>query len=1067
MAERVIKTTLQLDGEKAYKDSLKSINTQLKVASSEMGAVTSSYDKNNASAKDLAAKQEVLNKQIELQKEKQAVLKAAIDDATKALEAAKDKAKEMADAYGEDSEQAQKAADAVRKAEGNLANYEIQANNATKTLNGYENQLEQVKEESKNVGKNTEDMGKKVDKAGDDAANSGGKWEKFKSVTVNAAKAAAAAVGAVTGAVTAVVKATVDAANETAQYGDKIDKSSQKLGVSAEFYQEWDAVLQHSGTSMDAMSATFKKLSTASNDLTATKKTTAAFEQLGLSMDEVSKMSSEDLFETVVGKLQQMEEGTERTAIATTLLGKGAQELGPLLNTSAEDTQAMLDKVNELGGVMSNDAVKASAAYQDSLQDLQTSISGAKNNLVAEFLPSLTKVMDGLTDMFTGKGGMDKINEGISDLVGKVTDALPGVMDAVMSAVQGLIAAVTDNLPAIAETAVNVVIGLADGIVENLPSLTDAALSMILTLVQGLSDGIPQIVEKVPEIIAQIVAQLAAAIPELIEAGTSLISALADGIPDAITAITAALPDIITAILDAIVQAIPELINCGAELLTSLCDSIPIAIDAIVAVLPDIITSIVDTLVDNTPAIIEAGVKLFISLVENLPDAIINIVAAIPQINKAIIEALMKTDWGEVGAQLIEGIADGFADGMWAVTEKIKNVGNGLVEGFKTFFDIHSPSKKMKKLVGYPIGQGIIDGASESVEKTWNKVEKSIESATEKITESTTKSLETMDKSLSETADKDAKSRLDATVKEAETRLAAVKKTLETELADYQKSMEQIQNNISTLAGSMTGKYTDIFTFKKDDDGNIISASTSNKIKQGMKDLDEYTELLDKLRARGMSEDMISQFAGMTVEEGLAVAKYYDGLSDKELSALQTNWEKYNDKATELSTSIYKSKIEDATKSCVAGIQEIFQSEDWSELGKNLVGGIGSGMASEMGELSKTMTDICTGITKQFTDYFGIHSPSRLFADIVGKNLAAGIGVGFDDKMAAVSKSMIDAVPTDFNSPIRRTSDSTAFGGAYGGVIFNQYNTSPKALNRREIRNNTMQQVQLATAVLK
>ena len=712
--EREIKTTLTLDGEKAYKDSLKSINTQLKVASSEMGAVTSSYDKNNASAKDLAAKQEVLNKQIELQKEKQAVLKAAIDDATKALEAAKDKAKEMADAYGEDSEQAQKAADAVRKAEGNLANYEIQANNATKTLNGYENQLEQVKEESANVGKTTEDMGKKVDKAGDDAANSGGKWEKFKSVTVNAAKAAAAAVGAVTGAVTAVVKATVDAANETAQYGDKIDKSSQKLGVSAEFYQEWDAVLQHSGTSMDAMSATFKKLSTASNDLTATKKTTAAFEQLGLSMDEVSKMSSEDLFATVVGKLQQMEEGTERTAIATTLLGKGAQELGPLFNTSAEDTQAMLDKVNELGGVMSNDAVKASAAYQDSLQDLQTSISGAKNNLVAEFLPSLTKVMDGLTDMFTGKGGMDKINEGISDFVGKITDALPGVMDAVMSAVRGLIAAVTDNLPAIAETAVNVVIGLADGIVENLPSLTDAALSMILTLVQGLSDGIPQIVEKIPEIVAQIIAQLAAAIPEIITAGTSLISALADGIPDAVTAIAAALPDVITAILDAILKAIPELISCGAELLTSLCDSIPIAIDAIIAVLPDIITSIIDTLINNVPALVEAGIQLFIALVTGIPDALVTIIAAIPQINAAIVDTLMSTDWLDVGKQLIEGIGNGLTEGVKGIGGKIKEACSGIVDGIKDFFGVDT-SSDFNATVNYSGGNRSTGGVSGDV----------------------------------------------------------------------------------------------------------------------------------------------------------------------------------------------------------------------------------------------------------------------------------------------------------------------------------------------------------------
>ena len=77
---------------------------------------------------------------------------------------------------------------------------------------------------------------------------------------------------------------------ETAEYGDAIDKQSQKLGISASAYQEWEAVLQHSGTSMGAMSATFKTLANAAQD--ASDDQVAAFERIGLSMDEVANMAT-------------------------------------------------------------------------------------------------------------------------------------------------------------------------------------------------------------------------------------------------------------------------------------------------------------------------------------------------------------------------------------------------------------------------------------------------------------------------------------------------------------------------------------------------------------------------------------------------------------------------------------------------------------------------------------------------------------------------------------------------------------------------------------------------------
>lgn len=146
-----------------------------------------------------------------------------------------------------------------------------------------------------------------------------------------------AAIAAYTAAITGVTVAMADAIADTAAYGDEVDKQSQKLGVSSDFYQEWEAVLQHSGTSMASMTTTFKTLANAVQD--GSEDQIAAFEALGLSMEDLQSMSMEEAFEATIAALQGMEEGTERTALATDLLGKGAMELGPLLNTSAEDTQ--------------------------------------------------------------------------------------------------------------------------------------------------------------------------------------------------------------------------------------------------------------------------------------------------------------------------------------------------------------------------------------------------------------------------------------------------------------------------------------------------------------------------------------------------------------------------------------------------------------------------------------------------------------------------------------------------------------------------------------------------------
>ena len=60
--------TIKLEGEKAYRQAISGINSDLKVLASEMSKVTAEFGKNNLSTSSLASKSKVLNEQIERQK---------------------------------------------------------------------------------------------------------------------------------------------------------------------------------------------------------------------------------------------------------------------------------------------------------------------------------------------------------------------------------------------------------------------------------------------------------------------------------------------------------------------------------------------------------------------------------------------------------------------------------------------------------------------------------------------------------------------------------------------------------------------------------------------------------------------------------------------------------------------------------------------------------------------------------------------------------------------------------------------------------------------------------------
>jgi len=524
---------------------------------------------------------------------------------------------------------------------------------AEQSLNKYEGQLESADKDIEEVSKDTAEASKHTVNFGDVAKKAG--------------KIAAAAFAATAAAMAAVTKGLANMITDAAEYGDTIDDNSQKMGISNKAYQEWDFVLQHAGSSIDALRTSMKTLATAAES------NNEAFEQLGISQEEIANLSQEELFGRVIEGLQNVESTTERTYLAGKLLGRGATELGGLLNMTAEETEEMKDQLHDLGGFLSDDAVKAASDFQDALMDLQVAFKGIQRGLSTQFLPSVTTVFKGLTQIFAGNKdeGLQLVREGINEAVKVVTDMMPEFISLAAEIILTLAQSIIENIPQALPAIIELVMGLVNTIIDNLPLFIDAAIQIIVAILQGIAQAMPDLIPAIVDAILLMVDTIIQNLPLIIEAALQIIVALITGL----------------------IEALPKLIEY----------------------LPTIIESIVKTLLANIGLIIKAGVQLLTALITNLPEIIIEIVKAAPEIIAGLVTGLIEgvKEMAEAGWELIRGLWQGIKDGAKWLWEKITGWLSDLWGGIKDFFGIKSPSKEMY-WIGEMLNEGLANGIKDS-----------------------------------------------------------------------------------------------------------------------------------------------------------------------------------------------------------------------------------------------------------------------------------------------------------------------------------------------------------------
>ena len=108
------------------------------------------------------------------------------------------------------------------------------------------------------------------------------------------------------------------------------------------------------------------------------------------------------------------------------------------------------------------------------------------------------------------------------------------------------------------------------------------------------------------------------------------------------------------------------------------------------------------------------------------------------------------------------------------------------------------------------------------------------------------------------------------------------------------------------------------------------------------------------------------------------------------------------------------SNIVGKAKNIVSGIKNAFTSFNWGSIGSNIIKGIANGIAGAVGGLVNAAINAAKSAFNAAKKALGIHSPSRLFRDKIGKMMALGMGIGFEKNIP------VDDMQKSLNDPLKK-----------------------------------------------
>lgn len=521
--------------------------------------------------------------------------------------------------------------------------------------------------------------------------------------------------------------------------------------------------------------------------------------------------------------------------------------------------------------------------------------------------------------------------------------------------------------------------------------LADAFATAADNIVNNLAEIVPRFAETLPALAGAIVSQIpdlaAAIVPAVLSAGQSILEQARDAVLDfdfegmaemvvesitnfingdglrsflgclvdiftgIVNGISSMLPTLLPALVELIaytvttlIDQLPALLDCALQLIMGLADGILAALPVLIEALPEVISSIVQFLISAVPQIIDAGIELLMALVDALPVIIDALVDALPQIIEATVTALIAAapQIVKAGIKLLGALVE-------AIPVIVVELAKAVPDIITAIIDVLA---ELPDLIGEVFAEIVTDLVEWGTDMG-SKAQKLISDLCTKVSNVL----------------RNLPGQIWTHLVNAVTRVVQWGQQM---LSNASTAMSNLLSKVNSIIQQLPGK---IWTHLVNAVNKVVAwgqQMVSNASTAASNMLSKVASTLQQLP--GKVWDYLSQAAQKVVTWGSQLAQ-------KGAAA-----------ATQLFNSI------------VNGLASL--PSKMAKIGSNIVSGIWNGISSGWSWLTNKVSSLASSLLDAAKDALGINSPSKEFADEVGRWIMPGVGKGLDKSMPATLKDM-------------------------------------------------------------
>ena len=646
-----ISARIGIDGEKAFRESLNAINSQLKNLDSEMKAVVSQFTDVEDSEQAAAAKGDVLQRSVAATAAKISLLVAQSQRARNKLDDLGAELERVSKEFGENSQEAIKAQ--------NAHNRQVTAVNKLESqINGTKSNLNKMQKEMRDTGTSAEKMGNELVEAGNDAQKMG---SSLKQAFVG---------GAVAGAIQSLISGVSGLIESTTEYRKilgTLEISSQKAGYTAE-----------------ETSKTYKQLYGVIGDTQQAATATANLQALGLSQEQLTQLTNGAIGAWATYGDSIPIDGLAEAVNETVKVGQVTGSFADVLNWAGTSE----DEFNARLAAVSDPAERANIVLQELANQglMQAGEAWRENNADIVQANLATEQMNQTTA---------RLAEMLSPIASKAKMAFAGLLSGVMDVIDAFR---DGGFEAALDVAYNGVSGFVNEIKSKIPEMLSNGTEMMTGLIKGIADKLPELVDSASKLMTEFLNFLTDSLPDIIKKGAEMLGSLARGIIDAIPELVSRLPEIIRAVTGFVAENLPAVVSAGVSITGSIIKGIISNIPELVASLPQLISAIAGGIGDLLGSVVEAGREIVRGLWNGISDMGSWIAQKIRGFGNNVLQSI-KDFFGihspstvmreEVGKMLGLGIGEGLTGTFPKIKSQIQGLSGSITAGMQ---NINAPS---------------------------------------------------------------------------------------------------------------------------------------------------------------------------------------------------------------------------------------------------------------------------------------------------------------------------------------------------------------------------------------